>query len=66
MSQPLTTTTTQAELDRHIRLVEAVRGLSVCRVYHAWKTMGVAGLEAEIRRRDAEKEQNANTSQKNY
>jgi len=43
------TTTTQAETDHHIRLVEAVRGLAVCRLYHAWKTNGAAGLEAEIR-----------------
>jgi hypothetical protein len=56
------TTTTQAETDHHIRLVEAAMGNPVCRIFYAWKTKGVAGLEAEIRRRDATKEQNETTS----
>ena len=60
------TTTTQAESDHHIRLVEAVKGLPVCRLYYAWKTEGVAGLEAEIRRREAEKDQDATKSQRVY
>jgi hypothetical protein len=59
-------TTTQASTGHHIRLIEAVKGLSVCRLYHAWKTVGVAGLEAEIRRRDDAKEHNATKSQRNY
>jgi hypothetical protein len=64
MSQHLTTTT-QAEIDHHIRLVEAVKGNSACGIIYAWMTKGAAGLEAEIRRREAGKEQDA-TSQGNH
>jgi hypothetical protein len=60
------TTTTQAETDHHIRLIEAVKGLPVCRVYHARKIMGVAGLEAEIRRRESERNHDATTSKRDY
>jgi hypothetical protein len=58
--------TAQAEIDHQIRLVEAVKGNPVCRILYAWKTKGVAGLEAEIRRRESAKEQNETTSQSNH
>jgi len=56
--RPSAVTTHETAMSHDWRLVAALRGLSVCRLIHAWSTGGVTALERAIATANTEDHEN--------